>query len=59
MPDTATTTDLIAELTELRSQVSDELTAMASAEDFDPDSREWGELQKRGERRDARREALR
>jgi HK97 family phage major capsid protein len=59
VPDTATTTDLIAELTELRSQVSDELTAMASAEDFDPDSREWGELQKRGERTDARLEALR
>lgn len=51
--------DLIATLTEERAQVADALEQLASADDFNPEAREWGDLKTRGEHLDKRLVALR
>lgn len=51
--------DLIQELTEDRAQVADLMDTMASADDFDPESRDWADLKVRGEHLDKRVSALR
>jgi Phage capsid family len=51
--------DLIAELTEERAQLADFAEELASANDFDPESRDWADTKTRGEHLDKRITALR